>query len=80
MNLSDPTPGHVLLVCDDRPQSDKLSRWIAKAGYEVVVLSGAEKFLMHEGDDLRVQLVVTDLDSDDPAARVLLEVIRAGDA
>ena len=79
MNLSDPTAGHVLLVCDDRPQSDKLSRWIARAGYEVVVLSGAEKFLMHEGDDLRVQLVVTDLDSDDPDARVLLDRLLSGD-
>ena len=79
MSTIDPTPGHVLLVCDDRPQSEKLSRWIAKAGHEVVVLSGAEKFLMREGDDLRVNLVVTDLDSDDPAVRALFDRLLSGD-
>lgn len=79
MSSTDPSAGHVLLVCDDRPQSEKLSRWIAKAGHEVVVLSGSEKFLMHEGDDLRVNLVVTDLDSDDPAVRSLLDRLLSGD-
>jgi diguanylate cyclase (GGDEF)-like protein len=52
---------------------------IARAGHEVVVLSGAEKFLMREGDDLRVNLVVTDLDSDDPAVRALLNRLLSGD-
>jgi diguanylate cyclase (GGDEF)-like protein len=79
LSTTDPTPGHVLLVCDDRPQSEKLTRWIAKAGHEVVVLSGSEKFLMREGDDLRVNLVVTDLDSDDPAVRALLDRLLSGD-
>jgi len=79
LSTVDPTAGHVLLVCDDRPQSERLSRWIAAAGHEVVVLSGAEKFLMHEGDDLRVNLVVTDLDSDDPAVRGLLDRLLSGD-
>jgi len=43
------------------------------------VLSGSEKFLMQEGDDLRVNLVVTDIDSDDPAARTLLDRLLSGD-
>lgn len=43
------------------------------------MLSGAERFLLNEGDDLRVNLVVTDLDSDDPAAKQLLERLLAGD-
>ena len=72
-------PGHVLLLCDDRPQSEILSRWIATAGQEAVVLSGREKFLMGEGDDLTVNLVVTDLDTDDPEVRRLLERLVGGD-
>jgi len=66
-------------VCDDRPQSERLARWISAAGHEVVVVAGREKFLMNEGDDPRVNLVVTDLDSDDPAVRALLDRLLAGD-
>ena len=79
VNSSDPTTGHVLLLCDDRPQSERLSRWIAGTGHEVVVLSGKEKLLMNEGDDLRFNLVVTDLDSDDPSVRTLLDNLLEGD-
>ena len=79
MSSSDPRAGHVLLLCDDRPQSERLSRWIATTGHEVVVVSGAEKFLMSEGDDLKVNLVVSDLDSDDPSVRALLLRLLAGD-
>jgi diguanylate cyclase (GGDEF)-like protein len=75
----DATTGHVLLLCDDGPQSDRLSRWIRAAGHEVVVLSGKEKFLLNEGDDPRVNLVVSDLDSDDPAVRKLLDHLLGGD-
>src|SRR5262249_1076752 len=56
-----------------------LSRWIAATGHEAVVLSGAEKFLMHTGDDEGVNLVVTDLDTDDPAVRALLDRLLSGD-
>ncbi len=79
MNPSDASTGHVLLLCDDRPQSEKLSRWIGGAGHEVVVLAGKEKFLLQEGDDLQVNLVVTDLDSDDPAVRKLFDHLLGGD-
>jgi len=79
LSLTDPANGHVLLLCDDRPQSERLSRWITTAGHEVVVLAGREKFLMDEGDDLKVNLVVTDLDSDDPSVRALLERLLGGD-
>jgi diguanylate cyclase (GGDEF)-like protein len=79
LSSKEPTSGHVLLLCDDRPQSERLARWIAAAGHEVVVLSGAEKFLLNEGDDLRVNLVVTDLDSDDPSVRALLDRLLSGD-
>ena len=78
MSSSDASTGHVLLLCDDRPQSERLSRWIATVGHEVVVLSGKEKLLMNEGDDLQVNLVVTDLDSDDPSVRKLLDHLLDG--
>ena len=77
--VRDPENGHVLLITDDRDRSDRLSRWIGAAGYEVVVLSGAETFLMNEGDDERVSLVVTDLDSDHPAVATLFERMLSGD-
>jgi diguanylate cyclase (GGDEF)-like protein len=79
VKTSDATAGHVLLLCDDRPQSERLSRWIAATGQEVVLLSGKEKFLLKEGDDLTVNLVVTDLDSDDPAVHRLLDHLLGGD-
>lgn len=79
MSASDPSSGHVLLFTDEREEADRLSRWIGAAGLEVVVLSGAEKFLMNEGDDDRVHLVVTDLDSDDPSVRSLLDRLLGGD-
>jgi diguanylate cyclase (GGDEF)-like protein len=66
-------------LCDDRPQSERLSRWIATTGHEVVILAGAEKFLMNEGDDASVNLVVSDLDSDDPAVLGLLQRLIEGD-
>ncbi len=78
MTANDPS-GHVLLLCDDRPQSERLSRWIAATGADVVTLSGVEKFLMNEGDDLSFTLVVSDLDTDDPAVRALLDRLLEGD-
>ena len=71
--------GHVLLLTDDREEAARLSRWIASTGLEVVVVSGAEKFLLNEGDDESVHLVVTDLDTDDPAVLILLERLVGGD-
>jgi diguanylate cyclase (GGDEF)-like protein len=79
--LNDPSSdsGRVLLLTDDREGAVRLSRWIAGAGLEVVVVSGTEKFLMSSGDDESVHLVVTDLDTDDPAVRALLERLVGGD-
>lgn len=79
--MSDPVveSGHVLLITDDGREADRLSRWIAATGLEPVVLSGAEKFLMDTGDDERIRLVVTDLDTDDPAARALLDRLVTAD-
>jgi diguanylate cyclase (GGDEF)-like protein len=79
MSASEPSPGHVLLLCDDRPASERLGRWIASAGLDVVTLAGREKFHLREGDDLTILLVVTDLDSDDPAVAALLTRLLSGD-
>lgn len=79
MSASDLESGHVLLLSDDREETARLSRWIATTGHEVVVLSGAEKFLMNTGDDERVHLVVTDLDTDDPAVHALFERLIDGE-
>lgn len=79
MSESETDSGRVLLLTDDREGAVRLSRWIASAGLEVVVVSGTEKFLMSSGDDESVHLVVTDLDTDDPAVRALLERLVGGD-
>jgi diguanylate cyclase (GGDEF)-like protein len=79
LSASDPSQGHVLLLTDDHEAAERLSRWIATAGHEVVAISGSEKFLLDDGDDERIELVVSDLDSDDPAARALLDRLLAGD-
>jgi diguanylate cyclase (GGDEF)-like protein len=71
--------GHVLLLTDDREEAVRLTRWIAATGLPTVVVSGAEKFLMNEGDDESVHLVVTDLDTDDPSVLILLERLVSGD-
>jgi len=71
--------GHVLLLTDDREAGERLARWIAATGHAVVHLAGAEKFLLKEGDDEPVDLVVTDLDSDDPAIRALQDRLVTGD-
>ena len=79
MSLPESGSGHVLLLTDDRDEAARLTRWIAATGLPTVVVSGAEKFLMNEGDDESVHLVVTDLDTDDPAVLSLLERLVGGD-
>ena len=71
--------GCVLLLCDDPSQLARLARWIAATGHEVVTVSGADKFTLTEGDDLRFNLVVTDFNVDDEASRALLERLLSGD-
>jgi len=79
LSTSDPSQGHVLLLTDGHDSSERLARWIATAGHEVVAPSGSEQFLLNQGDDERLSLVVTDLDFDLPAARALLDRLVAGD-
>jgi diguanylate cyclase (GGDEF)-like protein len=79
VSASDPVSGHVLLLTDDRDASERLARWISATGQEVVLLAGAEKFLLKEGDDEQVDLVVTELNADDPAVRALIDRLLGGD-
>ena len=74
----DAPAGQVLLITDDRDAAGVLSRWIGAVGLEVVVVSGAEIALMKEGDDDRVTLVVTDLETGAPDLLALLERLLAG--
>lgn len=77
MTETDPG-GQALLITDDREQAERLSRWISATGLDVVVLAGAETVLMNAGDDDRVRLVVTDLDTAAPPVRALLDRLFAG--
>jgi len=71
--------GNILVFTDDSMSGERLSRWIPATGETPIVLSGAEKFLMGAGDDEAVDLLVTDLDPDDPATEALLERLISGD-
>ncbi len=66
------------MFTEDRQSGDKLCRWIAATGEQPVLLSGAEKFLLAGGDDETVDLVVTDLDTDDPSAHALFDRLVSG--
>ncbi len=71
--------GNVLVFTADRESGERLCRWIGAAGEEPVLLAGPEKFLVGRGDDETVDLVITDLDTDDPASRALFDRILSGD-
>lgn len=73
MNASGTPGGNTLVITDDRAGGERLARWVAAAGERPVVVSGAETVLMTEGDDGSVDCVVADLDTDDPAAKELLQ-------
>ena len=77
--FSDPETGNVLVVSDDRDRGDRLARWIAQVGERPVALSGTEKFLIDVDDEEIVDLVVTDLDTSDPAGLALLRRLVSGD-
>lgn len=73
MSTSPLPRGHTLVITDDRAVGQRLARWVASAGERPVVVSGAETVLMTEGDDAAIDCVVADLDTDDPAAKELLQ-------
>lgn len=73
------TQGNVLVLTDSSERGERLARWIGAAGERPVVVSGAETFLMGSGEDDSVDLVVCDLDTDDPSARALLDRLAGGD-
>jgi diguanylate cyclase (GGDEF)-like protein len=77
--ISDPAAGNVLVVSDDRETSKRLGRWIAAIGERPVLLSGAAKALLDNGDDEIVDLVVTHLDTTDPSGLALLRRLIAGE-
>lgn len=75
----EPQHGNVLVLTTDEETGERLRRWVEAAGETAVLLSGAEKFLMVQGDDPTVDLLVTDLDTDDPSSGNLIDRLVRGD-
>lgn len=73
MTTFDPERGNVLLVTDDPDEGARLRRWVESAGERPVLLAGSESALIATGIDDSVDVVVTDLDTDSPAVRRLIE-------
>lgn len=73
MGVGEPEQGRVLLLVDDPERARNLVRWIGDCGEEAVVLSGREPLLLGRGEDDSIDLVVTQMDTDDPGVRVVLE-------
>jgi diguanylate cyclase (GGDEF)-like protein len=71
--------GNVLVLSEDRESGENLCRWISASGEQPVLLAGSEKFLMHSGDDESIDLLITDLDTDDPSARALFDRLIGGE-
>ncbi len=74
----EPSRGNVLVIAETPEDGGRLVRWVEAAGERAVLLAGAERFLIDRGDDESVDLVVTDLDTDEPRARELIERMLAG--
>jgi diguanylate cyclase (GGDEF)-like protein len=75
----EPQHGNVLVLTTDEETGERLRRWVEAAGERAVLLSGAERFLMVQGDDPTIDLLVTDLDTDDPASGGLIDRLVRGD-
>jgi diguanylate cyclase (GGDEF)-like protein len=75
----EPQHGNVLVLTTDEESGDRLRRWVEGTGERAVLLSGAEKFLMVKGDDESIDLLVTDLDTDDSVSRSLIDRLVRGD-
>ena len=71
--------GNVLVLTTDEEGGERLRRWVEATGERAVLLSGAERFLMVQGDDPTIDLLVTDLDTDDPASGALIDRLVRGD-
>ena len=73
MTTFNPERGNVLVVTDDPEEGARLRRWVESTGERPVVLAGSESALIATGVDDSVDVVVTDLDTDSPAVRRLIE-------
>jgi len=74
----EPPHGCVFVFCRDREAGERLGRWIAEVGERPILLSGDEKYYIDDGGDEAIDLVVSDLDTGDPAGRALLDRLIAG--
>ncbi len=71
--------GHVLVLSREENTASRLVRWIHSTGAEAVAVTGAESLFMVDGSDDSIDLLVTDLDTDEPRARTLLRRLATGD-
>ncbi len=71
--------GHVLVLSREEKAAGRLVRWIHGTGAEAVSVAGAEALLLAEGSDESIDLLVTDLDTDEPRARTLMRRLATGD-
>jgi diguanylate cyclase (GGDEF)-like protein len=63
--------GNVLLLSDDPDRGVRLRRLVEAAGLRPVLLTGRERLLLDSGTDEAFDLVVVDLDEENPAARAM---------
>ncbi|MDX1389707.1 MAG: diguanylate cyclase [Acidobacteriota bacterium] len=75
---SDFKHGCVFVLCHDDESGERLGRWIAEVGERPMLFGGDEKYRLDNADGAAVDLVVSDLDTDDPSARALLDRLVAG--
>ena len=71
--------GHVLVLSREEESASRLVRWIHGTGAEAVAVTGAESLFLVDGSDDSIDLLITDLDTDEPRARTLLRRLATGD-
>ena len=72
----DPPHGNILVFVDDAEAGQQLGRYVAATGERPLILSGDEGFRTRDDED--VDLVITDLDPEHAAARILLDRLLSG--
>ncbi|MCZ6696698.1 MAG: diguanylate cyclase [Acidobacteria bacterium] len=70
---------NVLILTDDEEAGRRLYEAVIEAGELPVLVSGAERNFLEKGDDEKIDLVVTQLDTQAPSGYRLLEKLLTGD-
>ena len=70
---------NVLILTDDEEAGRRLYEAVVEAGELPILVSGAERNFLEKGDDEKIDLVVTQLDTQAPSGYRLLERLLTGD-